>query len=105
MIRWLRGLTLETAVPVVNGWQPADAEGSVLDLEARYRLPTNYWLEGLDRDGSLDRWGPWKVQAPETANPTWRVLNNPARGPVHLAWDTPLPTGSLLEIFEHSLRE
>ncbi len=99
-VRWLRGTDLETAVPVADGWTEARAEGEMLDPGAAHLLPSRYWLEGRERTGEVERWGPWDVDAAPTATLPFRVLRNPARGAVDFAWGTPLPGDAVLEIFD-----
>ena len=99
-VRWRRGTDFDTATPVGDGWMNATAEGTLLDPGAARLLPNLYWLEGRERSGELDRWGPWEVQETPTATLPFRVLANPTRGDVRFAWGAPLPDGAVLEIFD-----
>jgi hypothetical protein len=99
-VRWLRGSSLETAVPVGDGWLSAAAEGSLVDPGGARLLPNRYWLEGRERTGEIERWGPWEVTAVPTATLPFRVLENPTRGAVEFAWGAPLPEGAMLDIFD-----
>jgi hypothetical protein len=103
-IRWVRGETPVTALTVGEGWTPASTSGRILDPGAAEQLPATYWLESLERDGSRDRWGPYRVQATPVGGPAWAVTGNPTRGPSRFAWSGVLPANAALEIFDVSGR-
>jgi len=99
-IRWLRGADPGSGVAVGTGWTPAAEEGRILDVGAAALLPLTYWLEGVDRDGSVDRWGPYRAEAGPAPVPTWSVDRNPSRTEAHFTWSAPLPAGARLEIYD-----
>ncbi len=103
-VRWLAGAGAAAVHPVGAGWIPAEASGSLLDAGGAARLPAGYWLEGENRDGSVERWGPWTVTGSGVALRPWRVLANPTRGTMEFAWSVTLPPGAALEIFDVSGR-
>jgi immune inhibitor A len=100
-LRWIRGATDAEGTPVGEGWMDAVAEGSLLDAGGSRLLPARYWLEGRERDGSIDRWGPIRVEAgSDVPIRPWRVTGNPTRGPVEFSWSVPLPRGAELQVFD-----
>lgn len=99
-VRWLRGTDPGRGVPVGTGWTPAAERGQALDVGAAALLPLTYWLEGLDRDGSVDRWGPYRVAAGPAPVPTWSVDRNPSRTDARFTWSGPLPGDARLEIYD-----
>ncbi len=101
-VRWIRGLTAESGTPVGDGWVEATAEGSTLDTGGTRFLPARYWLEGRERDGTVDRFGPVQVEGGGPAPPVvpWRVGGSPSRGPVQFVWNVPLPEGAALQVFD-----
>jgi hypothetical protein len=98
-IRVTRGLDAQHSEPVGEGWRPAAREGSVTDKGGANRLPTTYWIEGLERDGSLSRWGPWRIEAQAVSLP-WRAVGNPTRGTTRFSWAGALPPRASLQIFD-----
>jgi hypothetical protein len=98
-VRWRRGPERSSAIVVAEGWQAAALVGTLIDPGGRSLLPAVYWLEGLERDGTVEAWGPLPVAATVSA-PGWRALPNPARADVAFSWGAPLPQGSMLEVFD-----
>lgn len=98
-VRWVRGTVLAAAQVVGTGWLPGSETGTLIDKGAARHLPTNYWLEGLERDGSIDRWGPWAVTGEPQAM-VWRMQQNPSHGVSRFSWPSALPAGAILEIFD-----
>ncbi len=99
-VRWLRGGDPATATAVGPGWMAGAAEGSAIDAGAAELLPAVYWLEGVERDGRIDRWGPWKAEGGTRVTAPFQVLEQPARGRVTFAWGVALPAGAALQIFD-----
>ena len=101
-VRWVRGLTPEIGTPVGEGWTEGAAEGSTIDRGGTRHLPARYWLEGRERDGTVERFGPVQVEggASSTRAVPWRVSGSPARGPVQFVWSVPLPEGATLQVFD-----
>ncbi|HET9233395.1 MAG TPA: hypothetical protein VFP10_04590, partial [Candidatus Eisenbacteria bacterium] len=99
-VRWVRGTRAE-APTWSSSWLPAGAEGTVVDSLGALALPAQYWLVGLERDGTTSRWGPYHVTA--TSPPprvSWRLLGNPVRGAARFSLEGSLPVGARLEIFD-----
>jgi len=98
-VRWLRGADAASAQPVGAGWMPAEETGVLVDEGAAALLPATYWLEGRERDGRVERWGPWPVSAPV---PTARlqVLANPSRDASVLEWSGGGATGPVVDIMD-----
>lgn len=100
MVRWVRGPDPSRAVPVGDGWRPARGEDRMIDPAAP--LPGHYWLEGRERDGRVERWGPLEVaaQAPTPARLAWRALGSPGRDAIRFAFEGDLPGGARIQIFD-----
>lgn len=98
-MRLSRGFDPLNAEPVGPGWRLATPEGSVVDEGGVSRLPAVYWIEGLERDGALSRWGPWRVEAPTLTVP-WRAVGSPTRGTTRFTWSGALPERASLQIFD-----
>ena len=101
-VRWMRQDAGGAEESVVGtGWEIAAATGSLLDGGGAAHLPARYWLETVERDGSLDRWGPWTVGDVASEPPQLRVTENPWRNTVTLRWSGVSPGGeTAVEIFD-----
>jgi hypothetical protein len=99
-IRWLRGRDPEHA-EWTDEWAETAPAGTTLDPEGARHLPADYWLQGLERDGTVSRWGPWKV-AETGFRPVfaWKLLANPTRGEARFALEGDLNPGAALEIYD-----
>ncbi len=97
-LRWRRGRD-EAGAMAISDWAPAQASGRLRDTGAAALAPIRYWLDGLERDGSVETWGPVTLAegAPRVA---WNLLENPFRGPARFAWSPALDEAARLEIFD-----
>lgn len=103
VVRWIRGEDPATGHVVGSGWRRALDEDTVIDEGGANHLPARYWLEGLERDGSVSRFGPYAID-PAVASRPWHVVRNPFRGDAEFRWAAPPPEGATLEIFDVSGR-
>jgi immune inhibitor A len=103
-VRWLRGS--DPGAPSWSSpWVAAAGHGALLDSLGARSLPAHYWLQGLERDGTISRWGPWSVAAtPSTERLTWKLLANPVRGTAEFQWEGSLPPRARLQVFDVSGR-
>jgi immune inhibitor A len=97
-LRWRRGRDEPGAI-AVSDWLPARASGALRDAGAATLGPIRYWLDGLERDGHVETWGPvdFAEGAPLLA---WSVLENPFRGSARFAWPRALDVDERLEIYD-----
>jgi hypothetical protein len=99
LLRWRRGTAFDDAIVVGGGWFDAGERGEVRDVGAAPSLPQTYWLESLERDGSSERWGPWRVErAPSPFMLSLRA--NPVRGEAVLAWSGTPPADAAIRIHD-----
>jgi len=98
-VRWLRGSDPLTAAIVGGGWLAAARDGFLRDPGGARLLPDTYWMEGLERDGTVLRLGPWTVDAVPVAA-ALRVLNNPSAAVTQLRWSGLASKGLRLEILD-----
>lgn len=99
-VRWKKGPDPAAAAVPVGAWQQGAPEGTLVDFGGARDLPADYWLEALERDGSLTRWGPLHVEAGPVIALPLAVDRNPSRGSVQFSWGGELPRGAALEIFD-----
>ena len=99
-VRWIRAQNPETP-EWSTAWMTAATNGNAIDSLGASHLPAQYWLEGLERDGSRTRWGPLAVNVARVTPPvSWRLLANPVRGPAQFAWEGTIPEHTRLQIFD-----
>jgi immune inhibitor A len=98
-VRVLRGADPATAAALGEGWRPALPADSFVDRGGARRLPSVYWLQGQERDGSPAVFGPWTVDAASLL-PQVSLAANPTRGASTLVWNAPLADGARVRIFD-----
>jgi M6 family metalloprotease-like protein len=98
-VRWRRGPQRSSATVVGDGWMIPAGSASVIDAGGAAALPADYWLEGLERDGTVSAWGPYRVEGVRLPL-SWTVSPSPARPPFLFAWSRGLPPGAQLEVFD-----
>jgi hypothetical protein len=98
-IRWSKGPDPVSSSTPVGPWMTGSEGGSLVDTGGARDLPADYWLEGVERDGSLTRWGPLRAEGRPVKLPLL-VGRNPSRGSVRFTWGTELPSAAALEIFD-----
>ena len=100
-VRWLRGETPYTAIPVGQGWIPGADRGSLVDADVPRGMDHVYWFEALERTGVIDRHGPFVVRdIPQQAALRVALAANPSRRATVFNIEGDLPPGTQIRIFD-----
>lgn len=97
-VRWRRGRDEADATAICE-WLPAQTGGRLRDVGGATLGGIHYWLDGLERDGRMETWGPVDI-AEGAPVLVWSLLENPFRGPARFAWSRALGENERLEIFD-----